>query len=150
MPVIKKNNKLNEDFNKQSSNHFQYFGGRKELDDKQAFEDWEKTVLLKPWLFSGKLKPIYEAIPDAKKAEQIKIAINVALARAEITDIQQSINILKKKNHDLVVFKNAKTDLENVEKFFDKTQKMFFSKEVEEQMLKIKKLMKMINSVLEV
>lgn len=144
--VEKKEEKFNEEFDKQSTNRLYYFGGYKNLVDIHAFEEWSKSVPLRPWLFSGKLKPIYEAISDTKKAEQLKIAMNVAFAREAVKDIHSSIISLKKKKEKLAVPKSSEIDWENVKKFFDITQKTFSFKDVEENMKKLEKLMRMVSN----
>ena len=144
MFVEKKEEKLNEEFNKQCSNQLFYFGGYADLVDKQAFKEWEKTVLLRPWLISGKLKPIYEVISDSNKAEQIKIAMNVALARSEIIDIQQSLTVFKKKKEILAIPQNVQNEWTIVKKFFNKSQKKFSFNEVETNMQKLSNYMRLI------
>ncbi len=148
--VSKKEEKLNKEFNKQSSNHLLYFGGHKDLVEKQAFDEWSKSVPLRPWLFSGKLKPIYKAIHDTKKAEQLKIAMNVEFAREAVKDIYSSIISLKKKKELIAPPTSAEVDWENVKKFFDITQKKFSFKDVEENMKKLEKLMRMVSIASEV
>jgi len=50
--------------------------------DKSDLKNWVPTVANDPWLFQGKLIPIYEIINDAEKKKQLKIATQAHLDKA--------------------------------------------------------------------
>ncbi len=146
--VSVKDKKIDSSFNERTESHFQYFGGSNNYVEKHKFSEWTKSVPLRPWLFSGMLKPIYNVIPDAKKAAQINIAMDVSFARTAVTDIQDSIKFLKQKYPNLKIHKSKEIEWSNVKMFFDISQKKFSFKDVEKNMKILKKIMKMMSFVI--
>ena len=128
-----KSKKVDENFSSSSSTNFFYFGGNKELSEKNI-KEWGKTVWLEPWLFSGKLNSINHLIHDTTKAEQMKIAIKIYFARASIKELEDSIYLIKKYNILLAFSDEVKKDFENLKKFFDAKQKLFPSEELKKNL----------------
>lgn len=47
------------------------------LSENNGISTWQPTVSENPWLFGGKLVPIYELFPDGEKKKSMKIAVQV-------------------------------------------------------------------------
>ncbi|RWS00194.1 perivitellin-2 67 kDa subunit-like protein, partial [Dinothrombium tinctorium] len=80
---------VSEQFSSKTQIAARFYGGNANLLDVDSWNNWWSSVPSNPWLFAGKLEPIINLIPDGPKKEAMKVAFNVYLDKAYLTEIQR-------------------------------------------------------------
>lgn len=82
-----------EDFSQHSESSIFYYGGASNLAKKDSLTQWWATVDKTPWLFGGKLKPIYELIANETVQDEVKLAGLWTSAKVALADVDDSIQL---------------------------------------------------------
>jgi len=77
--------KVDEEFTKNTAKTIRVHGGTTNLfNEDKGFKDWKSTVPGLPYLYKGKLKPIYALFKDEDKKDAMKRAIKVHMDKAQL------------------------------------------------------------------
>ena len=79
---------LNENFTSETVQTVEIFGGNSELFSSNSWKDWIKSAIGVPWIFSGKLVPIYELIEYQNLKASMKQAVSDHILKAFATDLE--------------------------------------------------------------
>lgn len=97
--VDQSKNQKSQSFNSQTRTNHYYYGGKTNLVTEMSaeqFTQWSESVPRDPWLFGGRVKPVENLISDPSLKAQVKIAVQVKLAKAYLQELKQSLMLISR------------------------------------------------------
>ena len=85
-----------ENFQKNTDTSFFFYGGEAQLDKSaqdEFYKNWKGTVTKNPWIFSGKVKPMWDLIADQSKRTIVNAVVMVKLAKRYLSDARDAFEM---------------------------------------------------------
>lgn len=104
---------LDNNFMSYIHNYFTYYGG--ENIDLNNVQIWIENIKQKPSLLSGKLRPIYDLIDDAKTKREVQKAVKIKLSRSHLNEIKLLLPMISYLSpYEVNKLKNKLNKIENI------------------------------------
>ncbi|KAI8794351.1 perivitellin-2 67 kDa subunit [Biomphalaria glabrata] len=95
--------RVDQNFTNASTHIVRYYGGNTNLLAQNGVSEWQTTVDLDPWLFSGELKPISDLISDETKKQSMERAVENYVLKSYLGELERIVASARSKANDPVL-----------------------------------------------